>query len=225
MNIHNDDYEAHCRANARIALAAAGSILLGLTGRRHQGKSTMTDILCSEFGFVRAHAFEGGKLATEAYFLHITGRTAIANRMVHGDLKDLPSEWLPGNASPRDFMERFGQFMGVQMGTEWTLEMEVKRLWRLGAKRIVVESMVYEADPFRDMGGTIARIERTGYVPPAVSSDKTQALIKEDIKLVSGSLEELGEKTDALMFELYGLTPRGKSAVDDFLMRKFTTKN
>lgn len=196
--------------DAARRLKEEGVILLGLTGRRHQGKSTVADWLVKEYGFVKAHAFDGGKKMTVTYFEYITGSAKIANAMVYGDLKDKPSEWLPGNASPRDFMERFGEFMGVQMGTAWTLEMEVSRLRRMGFKKIVVESLIYEADVFKGMGGYIVRCTRTDYDSPDVASDAVQALIKEDHAMTAGHLWELRSFFEAFMFWRYNLHPVAK---------------
>lgn len=186
----------------------AGEVqIIALTGQRHQGKSTAADQLESEYGFKRVHAFEGGKLMSQFLFEYITFSTDKAFQMVHGNLKETPSPDLPGNASPRDFMEKFGQFMGVQMGTAWTLEMEIARAIRKGYRKIVIESLIYEEGPINAVGGKIVRIEREGYEPPSVSSDATQALIKEHAKIVADSLPALHRCVAAFMVEWFGLLP------------------
>ena len=165
-----------------------GVKLIALTGRRHQGKSTAAEHLRVHYGATTVHAFNGGKVAAEAYFAYITGSKEYAARMVHSDLKDVASPYLPGYVSPRYFMERFGEFMGVQMGTPWTLEMEITLAVASGAKLIVVESLVYESDVIKRLGGKIIRMERLGYVPPAVDSDATQAEISVDATVTDGSV-------------------------------------
>lgn len=171
----------------------APNIMIGLTGKRNVGKTTVADLLEEEFGFSRAHAFDGGKEASFAYFKHITGDVETARRMVWGDLKDQPSAYLPGNVAPRYFLERFGQFMGVDMGVDWTLAMEVNRLRRLSPRTpIVVESLVYEAPWFKAQGGFVVRVERPGHEGPAgVESDAVQAAVAADATISATTLPEL----------------------------------
>ena len=170
--------------------------LIGITGLRNVGKSTVTTTLCEQYGFRRAHAFDGGKEATFAYFEYITGSKERAARMVWGDLKDQRCADLPEGQSPRYFMERFGKFMGVDLGTPWTMEMEIERKRRIHGAGclIVVESLIYEADLFRKLGGYILRLERPGHDGPKVDSDVAQAGIREDYKISATSIPEQREK-------------------------------
>ena len=170
-------------------------LLIGITGKRNVGKSTAAIILENEFGFTKVHAFDAGKYASSAFFEYITGSDAIAYEMVYGDLKDKPSEYLPGNVAPRYFLERFGRFMGVDMGVEWTLAMEINRVRRnYPNANIVVESLVYEAPWFVKNGGTILRLERPEFAGPVVDSDIFQATIEEDYKIIARTVEELENK-------------------------------
>lgn len=176
-------------------------LLIGLTGKRNVGKTTVADLLEEEFGFSRAHAFDGGKEASHAYFEHITGDHATAYRMVWGDLKDQPSPYLPGNVAPRYFLERFGHFMGADMGVEWTLAMEIGRLRRSSPRTpIVVESLVYEAPWFKAQGGFVVRVERPGHEGPAgVESDAVQAAVAADATISATTLPELRAKARRLV--------------------------
>lgn len=179
------------------------SNLVALTGKRNVGKSTAADKLVNEYGFVRIHAFDGGKAATVQYFEYLLAGlvkypAAYALRMVYGDLKDLPCEHLPGGVAPRFFMEEFGKFMGVTLGTPWTMEMEIARARRLHGHdaKLIVESLIYEADVFRNLGGYILRLERPGHEGPKVGSDAAQAGIKEDATISATSLEALASGVD-----------------------------
>lgn len=161
------------------------TLMIGLTGRRNVGKTTVADALVEACGFVRVHAFDGGKEAAFAYFRHCGADTATAARMIWGDLKDRPSDLLPGAVAPRHFLEKFGRFMGQEMGVDWTLGLEVARARRAG-KPIVVESLVYEADWFRRQGGIVVRVERPGHQGPVgCESDAVQATIEADHVLVN----------------------------------------
>lgn len=170
-------------------------VLIGLTGIRGVGKSTAATLFAAE-GFKRAHAFDGGKTATIAYFIHLGAGAQQAYSMVYGALKDQPSPLLPGNAHPRFFMEHFGKFMGTVMGPAWTLGAEIEAIWRRDSKaRIVVESLVYEADLLRAAGGTIIRINRPGHTGPiGVETDKFVETIKPDFIIDNvGTLDDLRE--------------------------------
>lgn len=179
-------------------------LLLGITGKRNVGKSTVAALLEERYGFARAHAFDGGKAAAEAYFVHTTGDLATASRMVYGDLKDKPSPHLPGRVAPRFFLEKFGHFMGVTMGVDWTLAMEITRIRRESPRApIVVESLVYEAPWFKAQGGVVLRLERPDFDgPEGIESDSVQALVEADYTISASSLDELERETEWL---LYGL--------------------
>ncbi|AZO29447.1 hypothetical protein [Mesorhizobium sp. M1B.F.Ca.ET.045.04.1.1] len=180
-------------------------MMIGLTGARNVGKSTVANMLVESFGFRRIHAFDGGKAATLAYFMHLGATSTEANEMVYGSLKDISSDLLPGRASPRFFMEKFGRFMGTTLGVEWTLGTEVDRHKRADpTARLIAESLVYEADWFRSAGGIIIRVERPGHVGPVgCESDAFQAGIAEDHKLINdGSLTQLRKAVSYLVREV-----------------------
>lgn len=175
--------------------------LIGLTGKRHVGKTTAANILVDN-GFRRIHAFDGGKAACRGYFEHLGADPETARRMTDGDLKDAPSDLLPGRATPRDFMEPFGRWMGVDMGVPWTLGAEIKRAMAMApGAPLVAESMVYEADYFREAGGVIIRIVRPGSVgPEGASTDAFQATIDAEHTVINdGSVDELREKLLAII--------------------------
>lgn len=141
--------------------------MIALTGDRQVGKSRLSEYLVETQGFVRVHPFGGGKAACEAFFTHLGAAPLDAWNMVHGNLKDRPSSCLPvgpdgEHHSPRFFMEKFGAFMGVTLGADWTLGSELSRLRAAGTERVILESVAFEAEAFRDMGGIIIRIERDG---------------------------------------------------------------
>lgn len=181
-----------------------GPLLIGLTGKRNVGKSTVAEYLESHFGFERIHAFDAGKIAAAAWFkaMGLPGR-----EMVYGPLKDKPCADLPGNASPRYFLERFGHFMGAEMGVEWTLAMEVAAARRRSPRApIVVESVVYEAPWFKRAGGQIWRLERPGHEGPAgVASDSVQAGIEADVTIAAHDVEQLLRMVRQEMAEINGV--------------------
>jgi hypothetical protein len=177
------------------------TMMIGLTGRRNVGKTTVADFLVESLGFTRVHAFDGGKEASFSYFRHCGADIATATRMIWGDLKDRPSSLLPGGVAPRFFLEKFGRFMGEEMGVAWTLGLEVARA-RLSGRPIVVDSLVYEAGWFRQQGGIIIRVARPGHKGAiGCESDPVQAAIEADGVLVNdGEISALQQR----MVELVG---------------------
>lgn len=192
---------------------AAGAVMtypftvIGLTGRRGVGKSEIAKDLVETMGAFSAHTFAGGKAATEAYFRHIGCSIEEAHRMVHGDLRDLPHVRLPGGRTPRYFMEHFGRFMGQEMGAQWTLGTELRRLADQGVTGLVViESVVYEADIIRSAGGRIIRVVRPNSDGPmGIATDRAQAAIKADTVIVNrGTLEELKQTARSVVQQMVG---------------------
>ncbi len=121
--------------------------IVGLTGGRGVGKTTVADVMVREHGFTKIHAFGPGKAMCVAYFTHLGMDPDTAYRCVHGDLKDTKHDLIPGDGLPRTFMEQLGRFMGVELGPEYTVGAEIDRALRAdpGAD-LVIESVVYEAD-------------------------------------------------------------------------------
>ena len=163
-------------------------ILIGLTGERQVGKSVLADHLVAEHGFSRLHPFDGGKAATQAFFRHLGADADTAWRMVNGDLKDRPSHLLPVgpdgvNFDPRFFMEKFGAFMGVILGPDWTLNQEIRRLADQGSDRIIAESIAFEAEAFRAAGGIVVGVKRprAGPIIAGIETDRVVAGIVPDL--------------------------------------------
>lgn len=180
---------------------------IAFTGRRNVGKSTAVNRL-KHHGFYQIHAFTGGKIASAAYFNHVMAGTSwegLGDDMANGDLKDTSCPHLPGNVSPRVFLEDFGRFMGVGMGVEWTLKMELERAERLyGADaNIAVDSMVYESDYWKSVGGVIVRLDRPDFEgQPVVKSDADQAAVRHDYYQFADTPEAVEENIDFLLKSL-----------------------
>lgn len=184
-----------------------GVTVVALTGKRRVGKSTFASVLEREYGFKRVHAFETGKKMARVLFAQMTGSYREAERMVDGDLKDLPHTSLPGCATPRYFMERFGKFMGVDMGVPWTLAMEMNAAIREGATRIVVESVVYESDEIAKWGGNIIRLRGTRQTGIEVETDATQDAIKVQFDLQHATPEAVEMSARWYASEILELLP------------------
>jgi len=177
-------------------------LIIGLSGRRGVGKSRVANHLVERHGFLRIHPFQGGKAACVGYFVHVGATPDEAARMVNGDLKDLACPLLPDNQTPRFFMEKLGQFMGVQMGPEWTIGQEVRLAFEQNPNvRLIAESIVYEVDVIRKMNGVIVEIVRDGSTISGLETDKATALITPDIRFQNNgdSLTRLAGEVDLLL--------------------------
>lgn len=181
------------------------TIIIGLAGLRRVGKSTACDHLVQHHGFVRLHPFDGGKAATRAYLTHIGISSDYAWRMTDGDLKDTPCDRLPGNATPRSFMEPFGKFMGVEMGPEWTIGMELRRLAEQGHERIVAESVVYEDEVVRSLGGSIWKLTKSDRLPvEGLKTDAYTMAMQSDLTILNdGSHDDLYRSLDEQIENLF----------------------
>ena len=188
--------------------------IIGLTGFRGVGKSEFAEHLKKIHGFTSVHAFAGGKCASEAYFRHIVGpdfQPEMAHEMVHGCLRDTPLPYFPklrdneGNptdqhATPRYFMEMFGNFMATTLGPEWTLGTEINLLERSGFNgNLIVESVVYEDQIIREKGGMVVRIDRPGAGSRGLKTCAVVEKITPDVIFLNDgdSLEEAFRRFDA----------------------------
>jgi hypothetical protein len=203
------------------------NIIIGLKGDRGVGKTEIARYLVENHGFTRVHPFDGGKAASRAYFMYLGATEEMAHRMTDGDLKDVSSPVLPvienpehvepgkyelgDHYSPRFFMEKFGKCMGVDMGPGFTIVAELKRHLEKDPgtqKRLIVESIVYEAPHLKAIGGTIIDVVREveGVErPKGVETDKFGKSVTADLTFNNNC-----ENIDA-MYQM----------LDDFLVSEF----
>lgn len=196
-------------------------IILGLCGDRKVGKSRAARHLVEAHGFQRLHPFDGGKAASRGYFQHLGADEDTALRMTDGDLKDLPSPLLPvisdpehgkpgTHYAPRYWLEKFGKFMGMDMGPEWTLEREIERHLKAGQTRLISESIVFEIESFRRLGGIVIRLDRPRTVSEKAvgfETDSFSRTIVPDHVILNDSdfVEDLHRQIDLFLEEKIGI--------------------
>lgn len=103
-------------------------------------------------------------------------RVDLFMRRIHSEVQSLDESGEPfcnGAIPSRFFMERFGKFMGVEMGPDWTIGKEIDRAIRTDAgDRFLVESVVYEDGVLKDKGATLIKVVRPSIVPvPGLETD------------------------------------------------------
>lgn len=179
--------------------------VIGFTGKRNVGKSTAADLLEEEFGFEKVHPVGALKEAWRQYLTVVTGSAQLADRMVYGDLKDVPSEFLPNKTTPRFYFEKAGKFQ-ADLGVEWTLGLEFQIARRLHPRApLVVESVVYEAPWLRSQGGKVIRLLRPGFDgPEGVETDAAQADIEVDFTISAATVDDLRSGVRRLIREITG---------------------
>lgn len=179
-------------------------IVIGLAGFRLTGKSKVAEYLQTKYGFQNVHPFNGGKAACMGYYTHLGIDEETAHRMIYGDLKDTPHSLLPGGVASRYFMERFGSWMGNDLGREWTIGAELDRMERnMPDQNLIVESIVYEVDELRKKGGHVIMVTRDSTGPDshvdALETDQATMAIEPDSVLENNfeTLDELYVAVDA----------------------------
>lgn len=201
-------------------------LIIGLAGRRGVGKSEVAKHMIREHGFESAHPFSAGKAAVRGYLEFLGADREDAHRMTDGDLKDIPSSFLPlrpdGSGEHYDcrhLMERLGNFMGVEMGADWTLGAALRGLRENKPEaRVVVESIVYEADVLRDLGGVIVRVDGPENGVLGIETDKATDLIVPDVTFYNPGKDLAGtmQRFDQLLYDLMEAAPEKESDGPEF---------
>lgn len=188
-------------------------LIIGFTGRRGVGKSEAARVVHSMGGFSLLHTFGIGKLMTIAYFMGIGYSQEDAKEMVDGKYKRFPAMKMPAQVTPQWFMERFGHFMGVELGPEFTIGVWFNKYMELYPENnIVLESIVYEANWVRQQYGPrfkLIRITRLAIDEVNPLSDAGVARIIPDFTINNnGTLEEFQFKVDKMAHDIIaGILP------------------
>jgi hypothetical protein len=185
-------------------------MIVGLTGYRCVGKSTIADLLVERFGFTKLHAFSPGKVMLMAYYQYLGIDTETSYRLLYGDLKDVPHPLIPGDGLSRTVMEKLGYNMGVNMGPEYTLGAALAHSRMVNPEaKFVVESVVYEAPMLLDAGAMLVRVMRPQasgkvagqHTDEAVASIRTHYVLDNS----KDGLDEVAEQLSFMMEQFEGL--------------------
>lgn len=180
-------------------------LFVGLTGERGVGKSYLTAEL-ENIGFKRVHPFNPGKALLRGYYVSRGATEEEAFSMTDGDLKDKPAprDVLPvdpktgKNYTSRSVMEPLGWFMANTIGLSSTIGVEMAHWASAGEDKILIDSVVYEADEIRKN-------------PNAIIMDiQVPAHLKKDTGIISEhtSARVSTIKTDATIInEMNGIAP------------------
>jgi hypothetical protein len=155
--------------------------IVGLAGFRRSGKSEIAKHLIENHGFRSVHPFGIWKRAIVTFYTEIGISREDAEAMVDGHLKDTGCENLPDGVSSRFLMEELGNFTGTKLGPKWTIGLAIKKILdEEPDARLVVESIVYEADVVRELGGHIIMVDRPGQDGMGHKTDEVTRNLKSD---------------------------------------------
>jgi hypothetical protein len=137
-------------------------MIIGISGYAGSGKSTAAAALV-DIGWSRRKFAAPLKNMIRSLLIDQGASAAMCERMVEGDLKEVPSQML-GGQTPRHAMQA--------LGTEWGRMRLSDSLWVDAALRTVSGPTVFddvrfgnEANAIRALGGIIVRIDRPGVGP------------------------------------------------------------
>lgn len=133
--------------------------IIAFTGKRGSGKDTAAEVL-TDIGYVNVK-FAGALKAMLKTLLEYAGADEdMADRMIEGDLKETPTDFLGGN-TPRHAMQSLGVAFGREcMGDNFWVDILDKKIQALD--KVVVTDVRFEneLELIRKHGGLSLRIER-----------------------------------------------------------------
>jgi hypothetical protein len=138
--------------------------IIGFAGRKGSGKDTAARVF-EEHGYVHLKMAGGLKCMLHAFLAYQGVQDSVVYRMLEGDLKEIPTEFL-GGRSPRYAMQ--------SLGTEWGRNLISEDLWieaflnaAFEAQTVVCSDVRFpnEVEAIQSVGGEVIRIDRdTGAV-------------------------------------------------------------
>ncbi len=138
-------------------------MLIGFAGYMGCGKTTLATALCDEYSFTRVSFAHPLKEMLTQLLRARTSDALLINRMLYGDLKNVPSPLLEGK-SPRQALQ--------WLGTEWGRDLIGTNLWtntaldtvKMSGRDVVIDDVRFpnEVDAIRRAGGVTIWVHRDG---------------------------------------------------------------
>jgi hypothetical protein len=135
--------------------------LVAFTGLKGSGKDTAATILKAA-GYQEIKFAGGLKAMMRAFLYYQNVDSVTVERMVEGDLKEVPSDYLSG-VTPRYFMQMLGTDFGRKLIHEdiWVNAL-VNKVEQGDYEKVVVTDLRFpnESDAIANLGGTAYRLQR-----------------------------------------------------------------
>ena len=144
--------------------------VLGLSGKKHSGKSTVAEYLVEKHGFV-----EISWAAPLKDFIGM-GLMGFTHDQVYGDGKEVVDEFWKD--TPRAFLQKIGTDLFREMDEDFWVKVgqrQIEQLKAMGVKKVVVSDCRFpnEFKAIKDMGGFTLRIAREDYHTPDFHASET----------------------------------------------------
>jgi hypothetical protein len=180
-------------------------IVVGIKGFIGSGKSTVARHLVERWGFTGIRIAAPIKEMLRSLLRHRGCPKALIDRLVDGDLKELPTPWLNGK-SPRDAMEGLGEWGRERMHPDLWVNAATDSLRGSEPKRLVVEDvrLFNEEMAVRDMGGTVWEVWRPGLDPKDQPTERAQLHVRANAVIANeiGRWDRAERQIAALMHRL-----------------------
>ncbi len=165
-------------------------IIVGITGLAGAGKSTAARHLVDRHGFVRRPFAAPLKDMLRTMLLGQGVSAGDVERMVVGDLKEVPARALDG-ATPRRAMQTLGTEWGRVLAPDLWVNAWCRSL--LGIERVVVDDVRFdnEAATVRRMGGGVVEVVRPGLTALAGGHPSEAGVIADVSVYNKGTSDEL----------------------------------
>ncbi|GJD31478.1 hypothetical protein PMNALOAF_2737 [Methylobacterium adhaesivum] len=138
-------------------------LVVGITGLAGSGKSTAAERLISRHGFERGKFANALKEMLRTLLRYRGADEATIERMIEGDLKEVPSPLLNGR-SPRHAMKTLGTEWGRdEINEDLWVDTETASVLRRKPEKIVFDDVRFpnEVAAIRRLGGQIWRVSRS----------------------------------------------------------------
>ena len=176
-------------------------IIIGLTGKKKSGKTSVAHHLCEKHGFVEVMVAEPLKEIIGRYLFYFT------EKQLYGDLKDVTDDrW---GVSPRFVFKDFGKYLKLRYGDDWLSKRAMFRIGELMTRypkgvRVVLSDCRFprELEVVETVGGFTCRVTRTD----AVYEDEDDTEVAADgiatafeLSAKTGNLDDLYAQADKMM--------------------------
>lgn len=149
--------------------------IVGFSGRKGSGKDTAAGVFEAN-GALKIKMADGLKWMIGALLAYQGADEALIERMIEGDLKEVPTAFLHGK-SPRYAMQTLGTEWGRNLiGPDFWVGVFARAVDSCGAPLVVCSDVRFpnEVAMIREMGGITYRIEREGHVGVDTHESETQ---------------------------------------------------
>lgn len=180
--------------------------VVGITGLAGSGKTTVARYLMEWYGYARIRFADALKMMARERLNYVGVDETTIDRMIDGDLKEIPTDYLSGK-TPRQYMQRLGTQFGREQIDEnhWIHAWTDRAAWQKteGVPGIVADDVRFhnEVEAIYKWGGIVVKVTRPDLELAAdVAAHESERYANElpyDVHLINdGSIGDLLKKID-----------------------------